>query len=692
MELALSGYVKALTPCIEKFKQWRSNVKENDVESFSQSQKTNTFKSTISTFFSDAVQIIGTQNPCLPTVAVKDLNPFYDCFPKSPDTKIFFDFDDSDDSFPYLPNLPHSSVVNHQPHEESLLRKGDQHVIYIRTSSSESEAEYEFLSWDCEFLDYLDELQIDRREFISSLNEVVLQNQRNPKVDEIVRKWCLDFGLDEINGEELLFLMAGKKFVYDLKSCQTNFRQICEVHVQIQEAIFSQINKVHLGKRECYDEIEVFIFAFCENTIAPRSINSLKHEIEHLLEKWNLDWETIEKLFGSLHSLVQVGPQETILSAHRGEVDADMEFGQLDSISKYPTEGTLLCKSHWGNVYRLQGFNQNLIVKVIALNKWDCKKSGFDTWNDDVALEIESHRILSSFNHPNIVRFEAATQDIFNLYYYQEAGTELFGTVEKHRDRFWNQWKNTLAKNPRDYYLNHKSSWEKRAVTIFRGIFEGVQFLHEHGIAHRDIKLENMVCVSVNGDLVGKLIDFGVTLRFGEWEKNGFRSKGRVGTYPFMSPEMAFNGRDNLAPAHKLKIVNYDTYDAAKNDVWLLGHALWGYSTGVLLWSEISSNDTRFTVATSAQYHEAPLTWIKKRKGLRYLARRYGPERNEMMSDKLIDLLEKIFTVEEKRLSTTECLKHPWFHDDDVSNGTETSAKITSVPLTPNRVPPPRSF
>lgn len=159
-----------------------------------------------------------------------------------------------------------------------------------------------------------------------------------------------------------------------------------------------------------------------------------------------------------------------------------------------------------------------------------------------------------------------------------------------------------------------------------------------------------------------------------------------------MSPEMAFNGRDNLVPAHKLKIDNCDTYDAAKNDVWLLGHALWGYSTGVLLWSEISSNDTRFTVATSAQYHEDPLTWIKKRKGLRYLARRYGPERNEMMSDKLIDLLEKIFTVEEKRLTTSECLKHPWFHDDDVSNEAKKSAKITSVPLTPNRVPPPRSF
>jgi len=711
MDLAITGYVKALTPCYEKFKQQRDwNVqKEKPVDTAPQSNKAKALMNSISTFFSDAVQVFGNShnNPCMPA---KELNPFYNCFPNPEHgeggtiRKIFIDFDDEgEDGFPYLPNLPSSPTLRiepedasasmsqdwTQPQEEDLLQPedlDDQHVIYVRTESSESEAEDQFLSWDCDFFDYLDELRINRREFVNTLNEVVLQSHRNSRVDELVRKWCLECGLDEVLGEELLFYMVGKAYIYDLEACQNNFRKVSEDHVEIQEAIFSQINKVSLCDRQCYDQIESFIFAYCENNVAPRSINTLKFEIQFLLLKYNLEWETIEKLFGSLHSLVQVGPHKTILVAHRGEVNSNLEFGELTSLSKYPTDGVLLCKSHWGNVYRLGGFNQNLIVKVIALNKWDCKKSGFDSWNDDVALEIETHRILSSFNHPNIVRFEAVTQDIYNLYYYQEAGTELFGTVEKHRDRFWNKWKNNLTTSPRDSYLTNMSPWEKRALTVFRGIFEGVKLLHENGIVHRDIKLENMICVCDNGNLVGKLIDFGVCLRFGEWENNGFRSAGRVGTYPFMSPEMAFNGREHLAITNKMKIQDYDTYDAAKNDVWLLGQALWGYSTGVLLWSEISSNDSRFTVATQAQFHDSPLSWIKKRKGLRYLARRYGPSRNEMMTDKLIDLLEKIFTTEEKRLTIQECLEHPWFQQEGALDA-KYSTKVTSVPLTPRTVP-----
>lgn len=685
MELALSAYAKSLTPCYEKFQQWRRNdsnkqksCKLLSVDSFPQKQKAET-KNKFGSFSSilvDAVRVLGTQNPCL---SAKELNPFYDCFPKSPRTHIYVDYEDEeeDDDFGYLPHLPESNPFPKQ------LEALDQHVIHIRPSD-ESEAEDMFLTWECEFLEYLDELKIDRREFIQTLNEVVLPNSRHPKVDDLLHKWCLNEGLSEVDGAKLLYHMVGKKHFFNLKECQENFHQVAENHVEIQEAIFSQIEKANIKHRACYDEIENITFSFCENTITPRSLNEFKSGLDLVLQKWQIDWYTVEKLFGSLHSLIQVGPHESILAAYHGETDGDLEFGQLDSISKYPRDGTLLCKSHWGNVHRLQGFNQNLIVKVISLNKWECKKSGFDSWNDDVALEIETHRILSNLNHPNVVRFEGVTQDVFNIYYYQEAGTELFGSVEKHRDRFWEQWKKTLARNERNFFLNNKSPWELRATQIFRGIFEGVKLMHNHGICHRDLKLENMVCVGTNGSLVGKLIDFGVTTRFGEWEK-GFRSKGRVGTYPFMSPEMAFNSRDHLAKINKLCIADYSSYDASKNDVWLLGHALWGYATGVLLWSEISSNDTRFTVATRAQFHIDPLSWIKKRKGLRYLARRYGPERNEMMTDELVDLLEKIFTVEKKRLSIDQCLEHTWFQTSALDQ--PSSNAITSVPLSPTTTP-----
>jgi len=314
---------------------------------------------------------------------------------------------------------------------------------------------------------------------------------------------------------------------------------------------------------------------------------------------------------------------------------------------------------------------------VISRAKWERKKKGLDSWNDDVALEIDTHRYLTKeFNHPNIVKFEAVTQDAMNVYYYQEAGFELFGHVQQHRQRFWSSWRKHLQRQGnKKYYLDNKSPWEKRGTEIFRGIFEAVQMLHENGIAHRDIKLENMVVCGDGGELQGKLIDFGVCLRHGDWEQD-MENHGRVGTYPFYSPEMAFNNRQLSAQRAKCQIANYETYDAAKNDVWLLGHALFGYSCGVLLWQDIGASDVRFTVATRAAFSTEAEKWKAKRLGLRYLARRYGPERNEMVTDDLIDLLEHIFVPEAERYTIEECLAHRWFK-------TRSTAKELEMPEPP---------
>jgi len=48
----------------------------------------------------------------------------------------------------------------------------------------------------------------------------------------------------------------------------------------------------------------------------------------------------------------------------------------------------------------------------------------------------------------------------------------------------------------------------KRARRCLRRLLEAVDYLHQHGICHRDIKLENIMCTHITDDL--KLIDFGV--------------------------------------------------------------------------------------------------------------------------------------------------------------------------------------
>ena len=49
---------------------------------------------------------------------------------------------------------------------------------------------------------------------------------------------------------------------------------------------------------------------------------------------------------------------------------------------------------------------------------------------------------------------------------------------------------------------------EKKAVLIFKGVFEGLQEMHFNNFVHRDLKLENII-VENKETLNCKLVDFG---------------------------------------------------------------------------------------------------------------------------------------------------------------------------------------
>jgi len=103
---------------------------------------------------------------------------------------------------------------------------------------------------------------------------------------------------------------------------------------------------------------------------------------------------------------------------------------------------------------------------------------------------------------------------------------------------------------------------------IFKQVLGGVNYLHEHGIAHRDIKLENLL---MTDDGYIKITDFGVSEVFcgdhpgipssrglcGQGMKEPRRSApGICGSKPYISPEVLAHDRE---------------YDPSKLDVWSCG-------------------------------------------------------------------------------------------------------------------------
>ena len=107
----------------------------------------------------------------------------------------------------------------------------------------------------------------------------------------------------------------------------------------------------------------------------------------------------------------------------------------------------------------------------------------------------------------------------------------------------------------RDYYnreiRNQKGISEHKSMIfkkIFKQIFEAMNYLHKHHMAHRDIKLENILMTK---DYVIKIIDFG----FGMYNPENKLQNFFCGTPNYMPPEIAFK----------------KPYVGQKADLWSLG-------------------------------------------------------------------------------------------------------------------------
>lgn len=138
---------------------------------------------------------------------------------------------------------------------------------------------------------------------------------------------------------------------------------------------------------------------------------------------------------------------------------------------------------------------------------------------------LKERQILSYLNHQNIIKLESSFQNKHKLYFVLE--------YAEYGDLF-NYLGNTTLNN-----INF-------CVNILAQLLNAVEYLHKRNIAHRDLKLENIV---INKEMQIKLVDF----HSAYWDKFSLNSKDNnvkkynelVGTPEYIAPELLGNCCNN---------------------------------------------------------------------------------------------------------------------------------------------------
>ncbi|KAM5302031.1 serine/threonine-protein kinase MARK2-like [Glossophaga mutica] len=164
---------------------------------------------------------------------------------------------------------------------------------------------------------------------------------------------------------------------------------------------------------------------------------------------------------------------------------------------------------------------------------------------------------LKMLNHPNIIK--------------------LFEVISTHSHIFLFM-ENVSGGHLLHYLLKNYPMTEEDARAKFRQMASAVQYCHHKEIAHRDLKLENILLDRENNV---KVADFGFSTKISDDKLRTF-----CGTLSYMAPE----------------ILKLEPYDGRKADTWSLGVILYAMVMGTLPFKKTSFAEQKRTIL-SERFH-----------------------------------------------------------------------------------------
>lgn len=225
-------------------------------------------------------------------------------------------------------------------------------------------------------------------------------------------------------------------------------------------------------------------------------------------------------------------------------------------------------------------------------------------------LTVESEReVMERIEHPNIVRLHETfdTKNSFYLVMEFLAGGDLLQRI-----------------------LDHGIYSTGATRRLFCDVLNGIQCLHDNGIAHRDIKPENILLTSTDEDGTAKIADMGLAKDFPDYASVQMQRATVCGTPHYFAPEMVLAAEGGLA-----------SYGKAV-DMWAAGVVLYIMLCGFPPFDE----ENLYDQIASGRYDFDAEQWLS----VSAIAR---------------DLVEKLMQVNaDERWTISKALCHPWLESD----------------------------
>lgn len=273
-------------------------------------------------------------------------------------------------------------------------------------------------------------------------------------------------------------------------------------------------------------------------------------------------------------------------------------------VADYAIDEYELGSGGYGTVYRAKHTKNG---EVVACKVVDVRKQK----RESVLKEI---RVMDQLRHQHVIALKASVEVQFTIFVFMElaARGELFSRV-----------------------VDSGSLSEAEARPYVTQLLHAVHFVHEHGVAHRDLKLENVL---LDANDMCKVCDFGLAHVY-ERDSSGCamhtKLKEVCGSKSYAAPEV-LEGR------------GYDGFGA---DAWSCGICLFGMLAGFFPLDEATKNDWR--------YQRVALAVAQGGSATKTIFEFYS--RPCTLSHEVVALIDALITPSpDRRINIKAALESPW--------------------------------